>query len=179
MTFDINLVDTEIDASKYVPITYDKLPKLFLGFILKNRFDEENITPTDNDNIVDIAHICGRDGSLEPVFLRGMFVDPIDKFKKIITEVHKNRYIDTNIIYKKYIKTLSKHNLTCNNTYAYLLDGLFPIDIIHIASIIKNCLTYEEYISCILEEDTLSWFFQPELKCCILSKCNAYIFKNS
>ena len=78
---------------------------------------------------------------------------------------------------------LNQFNLSCNNTYAYLMDGMYPIDIVHLNKVAQNKegqqKTYTDYASEILHEDKIPWFFTPELKILILAKSNTYILKNT
>ena len=177
MILDNSLTETEMDVSEFEALTYDKLPQLFLGFVIKNKFDIKNLVTT--EHTIKVGHICASDGTLQSMFFRGIFVEPTKNFKSVINEVQNYNSVDVNAIYSKYSKLLSKHDLTCNNTYAYLMDGLYPVDIIHLPYVVDGDQGYEDYMSSILEEDAVSWFFRPELKCFVLTKCNTYIFKNT
>tara|TARA_R110000824_G_scaffold390012_1_gene586308 strand:+ start:464 stop:1015 length:552 start_codon:yes stop_codon:yes gene_type:complete len=178
---DLNLTHQEVDPSLFEPIDYNQIPKLFLGFIIKNNFEFNALQC--NDIVKDRAHLCGFEGQIEPVYLRGIFMDPSPAVEKIIEKLEQIISIDVNIIFNQYIQILNQFNLSCNNTYAYLMDGIYPIDIIHLNKVTQNKdnqpKSYVEYASEILHEDKVPWFFTPELKLLILTKSNTYILKNT
>jgi hypothetical protein len=171
---DLAEVNRGVNANLFKPLDYRQIPQLFLGFIIKNNFEYNALRCTDETN--DIAHLCGSDGIIEPVFLRGIFIEPPLIIDKIIEQVNKIKPVDINTIFNQYIKILSQFNLSCNNTYAYLLDGMFPIDIYYLEQITSH--NYAYYSKKILDCDAIPWFFQPELKLCILTKSNTYIHQN-
>ena len=171
---DLTEVNRGVNANLFKPLDYSQIPKLFLGFIIKNNFEYNALKCTKETQ--DIAHLCGIDGIIEPVFLRGLFIDTPTIIGKIIEQVNKIKPININTIFNQYIKILSQFDLSCNNTYAYLLDGMFPIDITYLEQITSHKYAY--YSNKILEADAIPWFFQPELKLCILTKSNTYINQN-
>ena len=83
-------------------------------------------------------------------------------------------------IFQKYAKLLSQFNLTCNSTYAYLSDGVYPIDVIHLNRMgLNDKLSYKDYSEKILNLDKMPWYFTPELKTLILTKSNTYIYNHT
>lgn len=172
-----SLVDQEVDPLRFPPLDYSKTPLLFIGYVIKNEFDYNALKC--HENAIELGHLCGIDGRIEPIFLRGMSLKPSKVMEHIIKRVCKLHTIDTNKIFNKYIKILNSYNLTCNNSYGYLMDGLYPIDIVHLQQMEDNNNTYQEYVDKILIKDDIPWYFQPELKIFILTKSNTYISKNT
>ena len=174
---DLNLMQQDVDPNAFKPIDYKQIPKLFLGFIIKNAFEYEILQC--NDHIEDIAHLCGVNGQIEPVFMRGLFIEPSAAVQLIIEKLRLIESIDVNDIFNQYIKILNQFGLSCNNTYGYLMDGLYPLDVVHLHTISKNNKSYTKYANEILNEEKISWYFKPELKILILTKSNTYISKNT
>ena len=173
---DIDLAELNysVNASLFKPLDYSQIPKLFLGFIIKNNFEYNALKCTETAS--DIAHLCGRNGSIEPIFLRGIFTDIPPLIDKVIEQITEIQTSESNTLFNQYIKILKQFNLSCNSTYAHLLDGLFPIDIYYLEQITSN--KYEHYANKILDSDAMPWFFKPELKLCILTKSNTYVNQN-
>jgi hypothetical protein len=173
---DLNLLKQDVNPADFEPIDYNQIPKLFLGFIIKNAFEYEILQC--NDHVQDIAHLCGSNCQIEPVFLRGIFIEPSNAVELVIEKLNKIQSLDVNDIFARYIKILNQFNLSCNSTYGYLMDGIYPIDVVHLQTISKDNISYTKYASNILDEEKNSWYFKPELKILILTKSNTYISKN-
>lgn len=171
---DLTSVHQDVCADLFTPLDYNQIPKLFLGFTIKNAFEYDTLKCL--DNVLDIAHFCGQGGLIEPLFLRGIFIDIPPIIDKIIDKINSIKSIDTSRIFKQYIKILSQYNLSCNTTYAYLLDGSYPIDVEHIEKVTGK--PYTHYSNEILDNDSIPWFFKPEIKIFILTKSNTYINQN-
>jgi len=109
----------------------DNLPKLFLGFSLKNKFDEKRIRIKAKYAPKRISHFKWT-SELEPMFAYGIEIAPKKEYKSLLDHLEKtgptlrsksfDRYVD------RYKGTLDKFNLTCNDCYRYLSDGVYPID---------------------------------------------------
>lgn len=178
MNIDVSLSDEEVKYEKFRPITYFKLPRLFTGIIIKNRF-EEKLLKSGRKDTEDIAHLCAFDGTISPVCLRGIFTDPSDITKSIFSSINSIDNINYNSIYQQYAKILNEHNLSCNNTYSYLMDGLYPIDSIHYETIVADPKKYIKIRDTLLDKQNIPWYFNPEIKIFILTKCNTYIIQNT
>jgi hypothetical protein len=171
---DLNLTDQEVDPLLFKTIDYEQIPKLFVGFPIKNKFEYNDLHC---NNGMDIAHLCGVDGDIEPIFLRGTYIEISPFIAKLINQIDEIQSIDTGQIFNHYVRILKQFNLSCNSTYAYLMDGLFPIDVIHLNKITD--IPYEEIVCDILHQDKIPWFFKPELKIFLLIKSNTFIYKKS
>ena len=44
---------------------------------------------------MDIAHLCGTDGDIEPIFLRGSYIEIKPFIEKLINQIDKIKSIDT------------------------------------------------------------------------------------
>ena len=169
------VISEDVDPNLFSPINYSKLPSLFIGFIIKNTLDYDNITC--NEDVNDLAHLCGSNNQIEPVFLRGKIYNGNHICQRLIKEVNNISSIDTDVIYSKYVDILKKFYLSCRNSFAYNMDGLYPIDIVHISSITDN--SYQYYENDILDREKTPWYLAAELKALILTKSNLYIYKNT
>ena len=151
---------------------------MFIGFVIKNQFHYNALQC--NNHCEDRAHLYGNEGTMVPIFLRGMFIEPSLMANRIIEKINKISSMSTLKIFQKYAKLLSQFNLTCNNTYAYLADGIYPIDTIHLNRLgLNDKLSYNDYSKKVLNLDKLPWYFTPEIKALILTKSNTYIYNHT
>lgn len=177
MNIDVSLSDQDVRCEKFNPLTYFDIPKLFTGIIIKNRFEEKLLKPGCSE-VEDIAHFAGFDGTVTPVYFRGIFVEPSSIIKRIFDRINNIQNINYNSIYKTYSKILSDYNLSCNNTYSYLMDGVYPIDSIHYDSVVADVSKFYKIKNKVLDRESIPWYFNPEIKIFILSKCNTYVIQN-
>jgi hypothetical protein len=178
MNVDVSLSDQDVRCEKFKPLNYFKLPRLFTGVIIKNRFEEKLLKPGLKE-VEDIAHFAAFDGSVSPVYFRGIFVEPSAIIQRVFEQINNINNINYHGIYKIYAKILSDYNLSCNNTYSYLMDGVYPIDSIHYDSVVADVSNFYKIKRKVLDQESIPWYFNPEIKIFILSKCNTYVIQNT
>jgi hypothetical protein len=137
----LSLINEPISTKNYSIYNIDKLPKVFLGIRVKNKFDEKRMKIKTKYKPKLISHFK-MEHQLEPVFLYGIEI----KLKPIYTSLAQtlNKWyppssvttLDDYLV--AYKRTLSEFNLSCDTCYRYLSDGFYPIDIQHLSAISKK-----------------------------------------
>ena len=122
--------------------SYQKLPilhyseldskKIFIGCCIKSKYDEERIHINEDLNPKRLEH-CGR-------YLYGAILEPYDKYEKLLQDLANLKSID---LYS-YNKILMENNMSCDENFSYLEDGLYPIDSKHIRDLISD-FKYEKF----------------------------------
>lgn len=107
---------------------YNKLDsdKIFIGCCIKSQYDEERININEQLDPQRIDH-CER-------FLYGLLFEPERTYLEFCKDLEKIKSID---LYS-YNKILLKNNLSCEENFGYLEDGLYPLDQKHIQDLIPN-----------------------------------------
>ena len=105
--------------------SYDN-PPIFVGCIIKNRYDEERVEIFESLNPERIV--------FSDTFLYGVLFEPCGKYVNLIESIKNYKQID---LYT-YNKELLKNNLSCEDNFGYFDRGLYPIDPKHISDIIEN-----------------------------------------
>jgi len=101
-------------------------PKIFIGCIIKNRYDEERVDILESANPERIVFF--------DTFLYGSLFEPCGKYANLVESIKNYRQID---LYT-YNKELLKNNLSCEDNFGYFGGGLYPIDPKHISDMIEN-----------------------------------------
>jgi hypothetical protein len=125
----------EFASYEKLPIlSYEELNKtvVFIGTCIKSQYDEDRISIRELFNPKRIAH-CDR-------FLYGTILEPKKEHLLIAEKVKKIEHID---LYT-YNKIISENNLSCDENFIFLEDGLYPVDEKHIGEYIPN-LEYDSF----------------------------------
>jgi len=109
-------------------LSYSKVdsPKIFIGCIIKNKYDEERVDILENVNPERIV--------FSDTFLYGSLFEPSGKYADLVESIKNYKQID---LYT-YNKELLKNNLSCEDNFGYFEKGLYPVDPKHILDIIEN-----------------------------------------
>jgi hypothetical protein len=100
--------------------------KIFIGCCIKNKYDEERIKINDSFNPYRISH------SNQNFY--GVIFEPTGKYIDFVENL--KQYDDLDLI--SYGSILKKNNLSCEENFAYLNDGLYPLDRKYIQDYISN-----------------------------------------
>lgn len=101
-------------------------PVVFIGTCIKSQYDEDRISIRELFNPKRITH-CDR-------FLYGTILEPKKEHLLMAEKAKKVEYID---LYT-YNKIISENNLSCDENFIFLEDGLYPLDEKHIDQYIPN-----------------------------------------
>lgn len=119
----------EFTSYENLPIlSYEKIqdPVVFIGTCIRSQYDENRISIKESFNPKRITH-CDR-------FLYGAIFLPKMEHLLMAEKAKKVEYID---LYT-YNKIICENNLSCDENFIFLEDGLYPIDEKHICQYIPN-----------------------------------------
>ena len=125
---DLDLVNISVDFStnpNYIILDKNMYPKLFLGFLIKNQYDNERLDLNPKYNPIKICHIDHKNQCMVGLF--GIFLKPNKNVSKVIDTILSQEKTD-NINLLVYNNILNQHNLSCKETYGYFKHGIYPID---------------------------------------------------
>jgi hypothetical protein len=136
----MTLVNTD---SAQDPVVFDDFnliepgsyPFCILGFQLKNNYDQQRLKLRSTFKAKDYIHLLPVD-KIAPVFFRGVKLKQLPKIKELLDDINKlNLILDNNALPKLYVNTLKKHDLTCDECFGLLQQGVYPIDVKHLAKV--------------------------------------------
>ncbi len=135
-----DLIDLPVTTKDYHIYDVDKLPVVFLGIRVKNKFDENRIQIKNKYNPRLVTHFKLGYKDLEPTYLYGVQVNVKAEYKQLIDQLN---YTHLPLSREDYSDMLSEYNLTCNDCYIYLCDGIYPLDIKHLDTISRKNMSSE------------------------------------
>jgi hypothetical protein len=136
----IDLVDKPVTIKDYDIFNVDDLPKILLGYRVKNKLDEIRLNIKDKYNPRYISHFKWGN-ELEPVFFYGIQINPKAKFNNMLQHVNNSKLMmpsSQNGFLHRYQSLLSKYDLTCSECYNYLSDGVYPVDLHHLDALSRK-----------------------------------------
>lgn len=120
-----NLADNPVNCDKF-DVELPLRPSLFLGFILKNEYDNQRLEINEKYKPRKFLRICEENKKLDVVPLYGLCLELNEEGKKITKILTRQEKINMNLVI--YENILSQFNLTCDDCYGYFRKGLYPID---------------------------------------------------
>jgi hypothetical protein len=176
---DIDLAEQPIAIKDYSIYSRTMLPKLILGFNLKNKFDEKRFKIKSKYKPKKISHFKWT-SELEPMFAYGIEILPQARYSSLLDYLQARgsqlwKYSEEEYT-KKYKQVLSEYCLTCDECFRYLSDGIYPIDVQHLNDISRKDFTREVNagFSGMLEK-TEPWYLSvPNFKLFILTWSAGY-----
>jgi len=126
---DINNTQEPLELDKFSVLSEKKYPYSIIGFQLKSLYDQQRIKVKSKYNTKDIIHVLPT-ANLEAVFFRGIKIHIREKYFPLINQLRKFNTILTtdNIDIDVYKNLLKEYNLSCDECYAFLKKGVYPID---------------------------------------------------
>ena len=156
------------------------LPKIILGYKIKNKFDEVRRSIKNKYKPRYISHFR-YNTQLEPVFFYGVEINPVASYKSLLDTLNTNVLVKTSTpgnFRDMYKAVLADYDLTCNDCYRHLCDGIYPIDICHLPSISRTSYTKElkTGLSDILENnESTPWYLTlPNFSVFVLTRSVGY-----
>ena len=152
----VSLIDRQIDSSLYTPYSDIELPKVILGFVIKNVYDQERLRIKSILQPKNILHHYGDDGRHVPIHFHGIELTPSGKVTHLCSVIHNAQPINI----QSYKNILKYNNLTCSGCSGYMKDGVYPIDIRCLSSLSTNRFKSNYlYLRSLLDtNDSLPWF---------------------
>jgi hypothetical protein len=126
--YDVLMVEEFTSYENLPTLSYKRVenPLVFIGTCIKSQYDEHRILIKDSLNAKRISH-CDR-------FFYGVTLELMSEHLLMIEKLKNVQYID---LYT-YNKIISENDLSCNDNFIYLEDGVYPVDEKHICKYIKN-----------------------------------------
>jgi hypothetical protein len=125
---DVDSIQEPLTLDNFTVISKSKYPYSIIGFQLKNLYDQQRIRIKSKYNTKDIIHILPT-VNLEATFFRGIKIYIREKYHPLLKQLSKlNLILNNEINTTIYKNLLNEYNLTCNECYAFLKKGVYPID---------------------------------------------------
>lgn len=154
---DIELVNEPLDVDCFTYLNDDDYPLCVLGFQLKNLYDQKRLIINEKYNPKDFIHLVPND-AIAPKFLRGITLTLKKDFLPLITHLEALGTHDASAVsVESYKKILKQYNLTCENCYAYLNKGMYPIDSECLDTIASTNLTQDSLYCDVLEHNDFTF----------------------
>ena len=139
---DITLTDQPVNTSKFSAFD-EKLPCLFLGFAIKNEYDNQRLDICKKYNPKRSLFVFEKNKneikelSVLPLF--GLFLE-LSQQGKNLSKTLLSEELAGNMNIDRYEKILAEYNLSCNDSYSYLNKRIYPIDFTHFKELTDNSL---------------------------------------
>ena len=126
---DVNNTQEPLKLDNFSVIPENKYPYSIIGFQLKNLYDQQRIKVKSKYNTKDIIHVLPT-ANLEAAFFRGIKIHIREKYFPLLNQFKKfNTALTTsNIDVEVYKNLLREYELSCDDSYALLKRGIYPID---------------------------------------------------
>jgi hypothetical protein len=125
---DVELVNEPLEIDSFSYLSDSDYPVIMLGFQLKNLYDQKRITVSQQYKSIDIIHFIPKE-TMMPKFFRGVRIPIRSEYIPLISSLETLGLTDQEEIKPtEYKALLQKFNLTCNNCFAFLQKGIYPID---------------------------------------------------
>tara|TARA_Y100000310_G_C20592134_1_gene768632 strand:+ start:185 stop:640 length:456 start_codon:yes stop_codon:yes gene_type:complete len=144
--------------------------------MIKNKFDESRIKIKPKYKPERISHFTWSH-QLEPVFFYGVEIKPKKTWASLLDRVSTLVNDKPDITPHQYMDILKPYNLSCDECYSYLSDGVYPIDVEHLSSISRKTFTKEmnSGFNNMLQQTEHPWYATlPNFKLFILSRSVGY-----
>jgi hypothetical protein len=132
----ISLVETPVNIDDYKILNQPESSYvLFLGFIIRNEYDNKRLKLSDNFNTFKFLHVKKENNQIVSCIpLYGLLLTPNDDIKNLIKTLKTQEKVNelSLITYKNII---SQYNFSCDNTYSLFSDTVFPIDFHNLKSV--------------------------------------------
>jgi len=116
----------ELDKFKLIPLT--DYPYCVIGFQLKNLYDQERIKIKSSYTIENVIHSLPT-SKVTPTIFRGIKINTKPEFNSLLKQlISLNVSFFEGVDIEKYKNLLGEYNLTCDECYAFLRKGIYPID---------------------------------------------------
>ena len=173
---DVDLEQEPLDIKNFLKISLSDYPYCLIGFQLKSLYDQKRISLKLKYKAQDYIHILP-EAKLTPSFFRGIRLSLKPSFLPLVERLRQlNTSLTNSVKELTYKNILSEYNLSCDDCYAFLRKGVYPVDGKHLQLIADTDLTLDE-----LYEDAFNTkqvpVFQSYSSFTIFLLCNETVFK--
>lgn len=141
----IALVEEPVNTKDFSHFN-ESLPTLFLGFAIKNEYDNRRLKINNIYSPKKQLFLFEKEKEEFNILpLYGLFLKLNDLGEKLATTL-LNQDLSNKITYPHYEKILSEYDLTCNNSYSYLNKRIYPIDFNCFSKVCNDKITKDKKI---------------------------------
>jgi|TARA_R110000787_G_scaffold258025_1_gene363214 hypothetical protein len=123
---DVSLVEEPVSTDNFsyqIPL----VPSVFLGFILKNEYDNKRLHINEKYKPKKFIKIYKINGEMKMLPLYGICLE-INKMGEEIINLIKRQENANNINLVVYQNLLSQYDISCDDCYGYFKNSIYPID---------------------------------------------------
>jgi len=145
---DLDLINVPVnflgnEEPKFICLEKKDYPKLFLGFLIKNQYDNKRLYINPKYNPLRVCHLDCKNQNMTGLF--GIFLKPNKNITKVIdTLISQEKTNNINLLV--YNNILSQHGLSCKETYGYFKHGLYPIDFENLKNVCEDSFNSDKKI---------------------------------
>lgn len=132
---DLKFIEQDPNPDNFSLIELSNYPVLFLGFNIKNEYDNRRIQLNKEFKPVNIVHPLGANKD-QGVYLKGLILKPNNTIKQLFSSIATQEKLTINVVI--YENLLNQYNLACKETYSYFAKGLYPVDFNNLKSICED-----------------------------------------
>lgn len=175
---DVDHTQEPLRLERFSVISEEKYPYSIIGFQLKNLYDQQRIKIKSKYNTKDIIHILPT-ANVEAAFFRGIKIFIRENYLTLINQLKTlNTILSDTINVEEYKKLLKEYDLTCNDCYASLRKGIYPVDGHCLAKISNIDITLESLYENAFDTKSIP-AFQSFSTFTIFILCNDTIFSKT
>ena len=141
----ISLVESPVDITKFTEFQ-SELPTLFLGFAIKNEYDNQRLQINEKYNPSKQLFLFEKkkdDYNLLPLY--GIFFKLNESGKKLAS-ILLGEDLENKLSFQSYENILFEYKVSCNDSYSYLNRRIYPIDFKHLNSLSNDELAKDPKI---------------------------------
>ena len=154
----VDLAEQPLDIDSFSYLNDKDYPLFLLGFQLKNLYDQKRLIIKKEYNPIDVIHFVPGE-SIMPKFFRGVKINLNSRFNYFVNKLEALSTSSTEKIDNKYYtELLNEYGLSCNNCFAYLRKGVYPIDSEHMDLISDTKLKQKDLYTNMLDVSSVSGF---------------------
>ena len=152
----LTLMEQQVTTSRYKQYTPLKLPKIIMGFVINNMYDEKRLRIKPIANPKNIKHYVGSEDGLKPMYFHGIELNSRRKVSHLCSVIKQAMPVTQ----ESYRNILKYNRLSCDQCGQYLRDGVYPIDMSCLPVLSTNKYKNDFlYLRSLLEENKdLPWF---------------------
>jgi len=140
---DIETISKPIDYTTFDFVgSVKEYPILFLGFVIKNQYDNLRVNIDSKYNPVNLLHFS-KDRKTVTAF-KGVKLTPNSNVKKLFNAIKIQENLSMNL--GTYENLLNQYGFACKETYGYFTPGTYPIDFNNLKSICEDSFNTDKKI---------------------------------
>ena len=151
---DVNLCEQPLDVEEFSYLSDTDYPLCMLGFQIKNLYDQKRLVINKSFNPISVIHFVPNE-PLEPKFFKGIRIAFKNKYLPLLKQLDALG-TDHSIKLTKnfYDNLLTKYNLKCDDCYAFLNRGIYPINGEYLNNLTDSKINMDDLYSKVLNTES-------------------------